>query len=90
MLHLLITTEEGHFCNQPADQLDGSQLAFCSPALVDGYLRAYVILLNDFDLQYFRESGATTFVFILYTVLGSIIMLNVLIAGKYTLVIAQR
>jgi hypothetical protein len=81
MLHVLITTDDDHFCTQ-SGPLDSSQTDFCSPRLIDGYLRTYVILMNDFDLSSFRESNVITFVFILYTLLGSIIMLNVLIAGK--------
>jgi hypothetical protein len=53
---------------------------FCSPNTRNSYLRIYALLLGDFDLNDYRETEGMTVLFVIFTLLGVVILLNVLIA----------
>jgi hypothetical protein len=53
---------------------------FCSPKIHNSYLRVFTLLLGNFDLNDYRESEGMTILFVMFTLLGVVILLNVLIA----------
>jgi Tfp pilus assembly protein PilE len=53
---------------------------FCSPKIYNTYLRVYALLLGNFDVNDYRESKGMTILFVMFTLLGVVILLNVLIA----------
>jgi hypothetical protein len=53
---------------------------FCSPKIRNSYLRVFTLLLGNFDLNDYRESEGMTILFVMFTLLGVVILLNVLIA----------
>lgn len=59
--------------SEPADD-------FCSQNSKDSYLRVYALLLGDFELNDYRESDGMTLLFVMFTLLGVVILLYVLIA----------
>ncbi|KAL7568639.1 hypothetical protein ACA910_022737 [Epithemia clementina (nom. ined.)] len=74
------TKEDGQYClNLEKDAETETADDFCTSAF-DSYLRVYSLLLGDFSLDAMTETAATTVLFIIFTVFGVIIMLNVLIA----------
>jgi hypothetical protein len=77
---VLSTKDNGAYCIANEDNLGGPALDFCSPNLGDSYLRVYALLLGDFDLDDYKESSGITVLFIIFTLLGVVILLNVLIA----------
>ncbi|KAI2499211.1 hypothetical protein MHU86_15252 [Fragilaria crotonensis] len=78
---ILFTTTNDEQSGQPLCPGDSdAQSDFCSGQLVDSYLRMYGVLLGDFEVNDYRGNNATTAVFLAFTVLGVIILLNVLIA----------
>jgi hypothetical protein len=60
--------------------LAGPASDFCSTNLGNSYLRVYALLLGDFDLDDYKESNGITVLFVMFTLLGVVILLNVLIA----------
>jgi hypothetical protein len=77
---VLSTKDNGAYCITNEDNLGGPALDFCSSNLGDSYLRVYALLLGDFDLDDYKESSGITVLFIIFTLLGVVILLNVLIA----------
>jgi hypothetical protein len=77
---VLSTKDNGAYCVVNEDELSGAAVDFCSSNLADSYLRVYALLLGDFDLDDYRESTGLTFLFVVFTLLGVVILLNVLIA----------
>jgi hypothetical protein len=81
MLHISLSTKDnGDFCHLNADNLSGPADDFCSPKTNNSYLRVYALLLGNFDLDDYRESEGMTILFVMFTLLGVVILLNVLIA----------
>ena len=79
MFRILITGyQNGQYCAS-ADLNEASE-DFCSPDPMNSYLRVYATLLGDFELDNFRETPAMTALFVFFTIIGVIILLNVLIA----------
>jgi hypothetical protein len=76
----LSTKDNGEYCIANEDTLGGPALDFCSSNLGNSYLRVYALLLGDFDLDDYKESSGITVLFIIFTLLGVVILLNVLIA----------
>lgn len=76
----LATKDNGEFCPDNKDELSGPADDFCSYELYNSYLRVYALLLGDFELDDFRESSGMTILFVMFTALGVVILLNVLIA----------
>jgi hypothetical protein len=77
---VLSTKDNGAYCIANEDNLSGPALDFCSSNLGDSYLRVYALLLGDFELDDYKESSGMTVLFIIFTLLGVVILLNVLIA----------
>lgn len=83
MLHIIITTEDSSYCNAVNGTLPDSQEDFCSAYTIDYYYRMYAVLIGEFDIADYRDkdSASVDIVFFIFTILGVIILLNVLIAG---------
>ena len=79
MIHVIITTQDQAVCN--AAELSDAAEDFCSAWAFDYYFRMYAVLLGDFDLTDYTENRAISFIFFTFTIMGVIILLNVLIAG---------
>jgi hypothetical protein len=77
---VLSTKDNGAYCIENEDNLGGPALDFCSSNLGDSYLRVYALLLGDFELDDYKETSGMTVLFIIFTLLGVVILLNVLIA----------
>jgi hypothetical protein len=77
---VLSTKDDGAYCIANEDNLSGPALDFCSSSLSNSYLRVYALLLGDFELDDYKESSGITVLFIMFTLLGVVILLNVLIA----------
>ena len=73
------TKDNGSFCEENEEQ-DSTVEDFCSDNRTDGYLRVYALLLGEFDLDSYRETKGLAILFVIFTVVGVIILLNVLIA----------
>ena len=78
MFHLVYLTSPSIDCENPAD--DDTASDFCNDNSLYSYLRVYAIILGDFELSSFQIQDAVTFLFVVLTLLGTIILLNVLIA----------
>lgn len=71
--------DDGQFCSSE----EGSEEVlrdFCSSDPIDSYLRVYALLIGDFALDEYRLNTGMTALFVVFTVLGVIILLNVIIA----------
>ena len=79
MLHIVLTTDDSGYCLQ--DDLEDAPRDLCSSQSADFYYRMYAVVLGDFTLKDYRQSSATSIIFFFFTILGIIILLNVLIAG---------
>jgi hypothetical protein len=77
---VLSTKDNGAYCIENEDNLGGPALDFCSSNFGDSYLRVYALLLGDFELDDYKETSGMTVLFIIFTLLGVVILLNVLIA----------
>jgi len=62
------------------DFAEGALADFCSPYFYNSYLRVYSILLGDVELDLYRDTAGLTILFVIVTLIGLIILLNVLIA----------
>jgi hypothetical protein len=81
MMHIVLSTKDnGAYCMANEDDLGGPALDFCSSNLGNSYLRVYALLLGDFELDDYKESSGITVLFVMFTLLGVVILLNVLIA----------
>lgn len=78
MFYVAVSTlDNGKFCEGPQDS--GAIEDFCNNPWAS-YLRIYSILIGDFELDDMRETTGTLVLFLIFTILGVIILLNVLIA----------
>ncbi|CAB9510775.1 Potassium ion channel Yvc1 [Seminavis robusta] len=78
MIHVIATTKEDAWCD--SGNLSDAQEDFCSPWSLDYYYRMYAVLLGDFELDDYTQTREISIIFFTFTILGSIILLNVLIA----------
>lgn len=76
----MATKDNGEFCNTDPEDLDETVADFCSSNQMAAYLRIYALLLGDFELDSYKETSGMVFLFFLFTVIGVVILLNVLIA----------
>ena len=76
----LRTKDNGLYCLANTEDLSGVAEDFCTEELYRSYLRVYALLLGDFELDDYKESTGITILFVLFTLLGVVILLNVLIA----------
>lgn len=74
------TKDNGTFCDTDPDNLDETLADFCASNQMAAYLRIYALLLGDFELDSYKETSGMVFLFCLFTVVGVVILLNVLIA----------
>ena len=74
------TKDNGAFCDTDPENLDETLADFCSSNQMAAYLRIYALLLGDFDLDSYKETSGMVFLFFLFTIIGVVILLNVLIA----------
>lgn len=58
----------------------GAQADFCDGNLINSYIRMYSVLVGDFEFDDYRSTPATILFFVLFTLVGVIVLLNVLIA----------
>ncbi|KAL7568628.1 hypothetical protein ACA910_022727 [Epithemia clementina (nom. ined.)] len=93
MFYIAVSTKNnGQFCaaNDEAGESDAVD-DFCTSSW-DSYLRTYSILLGEFELNDMMATTGTTILFIIFTVFGVVVLLNVLIAvifdsyGKATMI----
>lgn len=79
MIHIINTTSnDGAFCTDV--EAPSAADDFCSRNLMQSYVRVYSVLTGDYELDDYRNSSAITTLFIIFTFLGVIVLLNVLIA----------
>mmetsp|Transcript_7453 Transcript_7453/g.20678 ORF Transcript_7453/g.20678 Transcript_7453/m.20678 type:complete len:985 (+) Transcript_7453:84-3038(+) len=78
MFHIaVVEKDDGAVCH---DDLDSGTIEdFCSSNW-ESYLRVYSMLLGDFELDELTDTTGSTVLFIIFTILGVIILLNILIA----------
>lgn len=81
-MHIVTSTlDEGEYCLDAENELEEAEKDFCSRDLVDSYLRVYSMLLGDFELHHYTtENSGLTFLFTVFTMIGVVILLNLLIA----------
>ena len=77
-MHLIFLKHPDIDCDDP----DASDPAvdFCQFSSRDSYMRMYALLLGDFEFNDYRQAPSVAIVWLLFTLLGVIIMMNVLIA----------
>lgn len=82
MIHIITSnSDEGIYCDIDFDaEQTGTREDFCSRNLLHSYLRMYAVLVGDFEVDDYRTTPFIAVLFILFTLLGVIILLNVLIA----------
>jgi len=83
MMHIAVSTkDDGQYCidGQEQDSLSGPTQDFCSDHPIDSYLRVYALLLGDFQLDDWRDTSGLTVLCVMFTLIGVVILLNVLIA----------
>jgi hypothetical protein len=74
------TKDNGQYCIANAGELGSTVDDFCSNRRDDAYLRVYALLLGEFNLESYRATRGLTALFVIFTVVGVVILLNVLIA----------
>uniref|UniRef100_A0A7S3L3W8 Ion transport domain-containing protein n=1 Tax=Amphora coffeiformis TaxID=265554 RepID=A0A7S3L3W8_9STRA len=81
MMHIALSTkDDGRYCTENEGDLSGPEEDFCSLQNMDSYLRVYSLLLGDFELDDYKENNGIVVLFVIFTMMGVIILLNVLIA----------
>lgn len=78
MFNLVVSNDAQIDCSE--DDLDPAIEEFCSRRNIDAYLRTYAIVVGDFELSQYNGLEAVTFLWFCTTFLGTIVMLNILIA----------
>jgi len=78
MFHIVVSTkDDGQYC---AGDIDSGYIDDFCGSIWSSYLRTYAILLGDFELDDITETTGTTLLFVIFTLVGVVILLNVLIA----------
>lgn len=78
MFQLVVRNHDDIDCTQV--ELDPAIEEYCSPRSIDSYLRTYAIVVGDFEFEQYNDLGGVTFLWFCTTFLGTVVMLNVLIA----------
>lgn len=78
MVHIIATGGGWDSC-ETAEGYD-TAADFCSENVFTAYLRSYSILVGDVNLDDYRETPFTSFLFVAFTFLGIIILLTMLVA----------
>ena len=77
MIHIItVHAQDGNFCKD-----DEAPSAFCNDGVAQVYLKLYAVLVGDVNLEEFAYSSGIEFLFVVFTFMGIIVLLNVLI-GK--------
>jgi len=84
-MRIVVTNKEnGEYCATQAaagNLAGGGPVAdFCSPLFRNSYLRVYALLLGDFGLDEYTQTEGLLILFVIFTLVGMIILLNGLIA----------
>lgn len=82
-MHIAVSSkDDGQFCEdlEEAGELGGPVSDFCSPNRTWSYLRFYAMLIGDFELDDFTKTDGMIVLFVIFSLLGIIILLNMLIA----------
>eukprot|EP00978_Attheya_sp_CCMP212_P019285 scaffold53842_cov84-Attheya_sp.AAC.1 len=80
MFYISVSTKDnGQFCTDGGTDLSGPAIDFCDSS-ASSYLRMYALLLGDFELNDYKDTTAMTILFIVFTLFGVVILLNMLIA----------
>jgi hypothetical protein len=79
------TKDNGNFCttyasSSPDGQLDGALRDYCEPEFYYSVLRTYAVLIGDFSVDDFTATPGMIILFVIFTLVGVIIFLSVLIA----------
>jgi len=81
MMDILATTGPQGTCEGVDPKLDNELKGdYCSKPLIRSFLRGYSILVGDMELDEYRDSPFITTIWTIFTFIGVIILLNVLIA----------
>ena len=81
MMHIAVSTkDDGQYCIVNAGDLSDPEQDFCDVSGYDMYLRVYSLLLGDFELSDYKNTDGLTSLFVIFTLIGVVILLNVLIA----------
>ncbi|KAL7561536.1 hypothetical protein ACA910_022690 [Epithemia clementina (nom. ined.)] len=79
MFHVAVWGEDdGNYCKSATYETDTME-DFCSSSW-ESYLRTYSILLGDFELDDVTGTTGSSILFVIFTIIGVIVLLNVLIA----------
>ena len=78
MFQLIVRNDSDVDCSDP--DLDDSLKQFCSNRSIDSYLQTYAIVVGDLNYNEFNDLGAITFLWFSATFIGTILLLNALIA----------
>lgn len=78
MFQVVATNSDDIDCSS-TDQ-DAAIEDFCSHESVDSFLRAYAVVVGDFELEQYNRLGGVTVLWFCLSFLGTVVMLNVLIA----------
>lgn len=78
MFQLLVRNNGDMDCSDP--DLNPSLQEFCSKRSIDSYLQTYAIVVGDLDFEDYNNLGPITFLWFSTTFVGTILLLNSLIA----------
>lgn len=77
VIHIItVHAEDGAYCDSSGTAPD----EFCSASVLPVYLKLYAVIVGDVNLEDFSYASGIEFLFVLFTLMGIIILLNVLIA----------
>jgi hypothetical protein len=85
MFHVVFTNDDDINCE--GDDLGVPADDFCKPRSFDAYLRVYAVIVGDFEYSDYSEKGPVRVLWLVLTLFGTVILLNVLIASKLQAVI---
>ena len=78
---MILTLSDNEVCKGIDPETDHDTIGdYCSQKFLRGILRAYAIIAGDIELNSYRVTPLITFLWVLFTLFGVIILLNVLIA----------
>jgi hypothetical protein len=88
MFRVVFTNDDDIDCD--GDDLGVPEEDFCDGHSFDPYLRVYAVVVGDFEFSDYSENGPPTkIIWLLLTMFGTVILLNVLIASKLQVVIVE-
>jgi hypothetical protein len=80
MFHLIFLNDGDIECE--GDDLEDPNEDFCASRSIDSYLRVYAIIVGDFELSDYKQENTVVVLWFFVTFFGTVVLLNVLIAGK--------